>query len=199
MSRACAAAGAIGGVRAYHSEASCRASERRAGGAGTFPNLKQKAAQQTMTFVKTRLGAMMFLEYVIWGSWYVVLNTYLTSTLHFSGTQAGAVFGTVSVASIVSPFFIGLVADRYFSTERVMAHTVSSVVDKGSAPWVGTRRAVGLKPTMPHRAAGMRIDPPVSEPIAATHIPVATETAAPDEEPPGIRAAPASAGLTGVP
>jgi nucleoside transporter len=72
-------------------------------------------------FVKTRLGVMMFLQYVIWGSWYVTINTYLTSTLHFSGTQAGAVFGTVSVASLVSPFFVGLVADRFFATERVMS------------------------------------------------------------------------------
>ena len=53
-----------------------------------------------VSFLKTRLGAMMFLQYVIWGAWYVTLNTYLTSTLKFSGTEAGAVFGTTALASL---------------------------------------------------------------------------------------------------
>ena len=65
-----------------------------------------------VSFLKTRLGAMMFLQYVIWGAWYVTLNTYLTSTLEFSGTEAGAVFGTTALASLVAPFFVGLIADR---------------------------------------------------------------------------------------
>jgi len=73
------------------------------------------------SFLKTRLGVMMFLQYVIWGAWYVTITTYLTTTLHFSATAAGAVFGTASVASLVSPFFVGLIADRFFATERVMA------------------------------------------------------------------------------
>jgi nucleoside transporter len=73
------------------------------------------------SLLKARLAFMMFLEYAIWGSWGVTLNTYLTSTLGFSGTQAGAVFGTAALAAMVSPFFVGLVADRFFATERVMA------------------------------------------------------------------------------
>ena len=50
-------------------------------------------------------------------------------------------------------------------------------------PAVGTRRAVGLNPAMPHRAAGMRTDPAVSVPSAAAAMPSLTETAAPELEP----------------
>ncbi len=68
-----------------------------------------------------RLGIMMFVNYMVWGAWYVTISTYVTATLHFSGTQAGAIFGTVSIASMISPFFVGLVADKLFATEKVMA------------------------------------------------------------------------------
>ena len=51
-----------------------------------------------------RLCVMMFIQYIIWGSWYVTLTNYLTSTLGFTGTQAGAVFGTTALASLVAPF-----------------------------------------------------------------------------------------------
>ncbi len=71
--------------------------------------------------LKARLCLMMFLNYVIWGAWYVTIGTYLTATLKFSGTEAGTIFGTTALASMISPFFVGLIADRFFSTERVLA------------------------------------------------------------------------------
>jgi len=76
-----------------------------------------------------RLAIMMFLNFVVWGCWYVTISTYLTSTLKFSGTQTGAVFGTTALASIISPFFVGLIADRFFSTERVLCalHLIGAI------------------------------------------------------------------------
>ena len=70
---------------------------------------------------RIRLSLMMFLNYVIWGSWYVTLGAYLTINLKFTGTQAGAVFGTTALACMISPFFVGLIADRFFASERVLA------------------------------------------------------------------------------
>ena len=69
--------------------------------------------------------------------------------------------------------------------------------DSGNAPVRGTRFTVGLNPTTPQNAPGMRVEPPVSVPIAMSHMPSATDTPAPEDEPPGTRLR--SAGLPGVP
>ncbi|MCY1300953.1 hypothetical protein D9M70_505410 [compost metagenome] len=62
----------------------------------------------------------------------------------------------------------------------------SRLGDSGKAPSSGMRRAVGLKPTMPFNAAGMRTEPPVSEPMAMSQVPSAAETPAPEDDPPGM-------------
>ncbi len=71
--------------------------------------------------VKVRFGIMMFLQYAIWGAWAPVLAVYLMNDLHFDGVQVGLVFSLQPLATIISPFLGGQVADRWFATEKVIA------------------------------------------------------------------------------
>ena len=84
-----------------------------------------------MTFsMYSRLSTMMFLEYFIWGAWYVTLNTFLQQSRHFSAEQMGLAAGATAVGAMVAPFLVGLIADTVFSTERVLAflHTLGGVL-----------------------------------------------------------------------
>lgn len=66
------------------------------------------------------LSFMMFLQYYIWGSWYVTMGTYMTVYLKSNGIQIGAVYSALAIATMISPFFVGMVADRFFAAQRLM-------------------------------------------------------------------------------
>jgi nucleoside transporter len=67
-----------------------------------------------------QLSLMMFLEYFIWGSWYVTMSTYMANNLHSSGIQIGAAYSALAIATMISPFIVGLIADRFFAAQRIM-------------------------------------------------------------------------------
>ena len=67
---------------------------------------------------RARLSTMMFLEYFIWGAWYVTLGTWLSQSLHFSGQQVGIAAGATAVGAMISPFFVSLMTDTLYSDRK---------------------------------------------------------------------------------
>ncbi len=75
-----------------------------------------------MSHAMSRLGAMMFLQFFIWGAWFVTLGTYLVQgPLQASASQVATAFLSQSIGAIVAPFLVGLIADRYFAAQRILA------------------------------------------------------------------------------
>lgn len=85
---------------------------------------------------KIRLSVMMFLQYAIWGAWSPVLSDYLLNNLGFSGTQVGVIYSLLPLATIIAPFIGGQFADRYFSSEKVIA--VLQLVGGGLLIYIST-------------------------------------------------------------
>lgn len=106
---------------------------------------------------RIRLSIMMFLQFYIWGAWYVTLGSYLVE-LKFTGAEIGSAYSTMNWGAIVAPFFVGMVADRFFSAEKVLAiahllgagiiYYASTITDPGMLFWVLIAYALCYMPTL---------------------------------------------------
>lgn len=92
------------------------------------------------------LALMMFFEYFTWSSWYVTMGTYMSEKLHATGVQVGAAYSALAIATMISPFFIGMVADRYFAAQKLMGflhligaallYYATTITDNAAFYWV---------------------------------------------------------------
>ncbi len=71
--------------------------------------------------VRMKLSVMMFLQYFVWGAWFVSMGSYISNTLGFSDPQKGFIYSTSPIGAMVAPFFVGMIADRFFATQRILS------------------------------------------------------------------------------
>jgi nucleoside transporter len=105
-----------------------------------------------------QLMAMMFLLYFIWGSWYGQMSKYMFTELGATGAQVGNAYAAFSIAMIIAPFFVGMIADRYFAAQKVLGvfslvgagllYVITGVTDPDTFFWVILAYCITFAPTM---------------------------------------------------
>ncbi len=111
-----------------------------------------------VSLVKARLAFMMFLEFFIWGGWYVTVTTWVSQTLHFNGVQTGLISGTTAIGAVLSPFLAGWIADNLMAAQYMLAllhiagavllYLASTQVHFGPLYWLVLAYAVLYMPTL---------------------------------------------------
>ncbi len=132
------------------------------------------------TNIRVQLSIMMFLQFFVWGSWYATAGNYLSKNLGYDGAVIGGIFSTISLAAIIAPLFVGIIADRFFEAQRVLAvahiigagilYYISSVNDPDTFYWVLLLYSIFYMPT-----------------LALTNAVAFYQMSSPEKEFPGIR------------
>ena len=109
------------------------------------------------TTIYARLSLMMFIEYFIWGVWYVTMGTYLTK-IGFQGNEVGSAYSTIAWAAVISAFFVSLVADKFFAAEKItgilhimggiLMYFVTTITNPNLFFWVLLAYALCYMPTI---------------------------------------------------
>ena len=107
---------------------------------------------------RIQLSLMMFLQFFVWGAWYGQMSKYLTVQLKASGDQVGSSYAAFSIAMIVAPFFVGMLADRFFHAQRVLGvlnligagilYLISTIHDADMFVWVMLAYCLSFAPTI---------------------------------------------------
>jgi nucleoside transporter len=90
--------------------------------------------------IRLQLSLMMFLQFFIWGGWFVTMNSFLAS-INASPSEIGLAYGTQALGAIIAPFIIGLIADRYFSAQKILG--VIHIICAGIMYYLSTRTSFG--------------------------------------------------------
>ena len=88
-----------------------------------------------------RLAVMVFLHYFVWSCWYNTMAVYL-GKLNFTGTQIGLAYGTTAIGALISPFIIGVIADRFVPAQRLLG--VLHLLGAGLLWWISQQTAFNI-------------------------------------------------------
>ena len=109
-------------------------------------------------YIRVQLAVMMFLQFFTWAAWYVTMGTYMANSLSADGIQIGNAYSAMALATVISPFFVGIIADRFFPAQKLygvlhlagagLLYFITSITNPAIFPWVVLIYAMLYAPTL---------------------------------------------------